>query len=451
MIDIIDVYEGQDPERNKYFQMENMLRQVHGDDYNTLDVIKQIQKDKADIEEEEKQEILGLYLKIKGILKCYMDMSEYAYHIITLWIIGTYRYEDFNTFPLVFINAVRGSGKTRLLKLIEAMAWNGKIQANMSESVVFRSKKNHTMLIDEFEQVGSKESNTLRELINASYKRGARVERMKEVTKDGKKTYEVEGFDLYSPLVMANIWGMDDTVKDRCIVIHLDKSDNDKVTRLMEDFCNDSNIQQVKTSLLKTFKQNTRSVANVDVATLKTLVSTWNDYVIKKHEDKLYTLSTLFTLSTLATLFDKIYETGIYGRDLELFFPLFIISNEFGEEVLNETLEFSKQKFKEKNLEEYTENPDVILLEFLWKNYNDLGLEYIYLHDIKAQYQFISNMKELDTRTLSKMLERLNVIMDKKRDSKGVKVMIDLAKANDKLKRYNTSNNLQDAGGHPSS
>ena len=448
--EVIDVYEGKDSERNKYFDIENKLRKDFGDDYNLQEIANNIQTTKKEAEEKAIQELLSVYSKIKEILKRYMDMSEYAYHIITLWIIGTYRYEDFNTFPLVFINAVRGSGKTRLLKLIEAMAWNGKIQANLSESVVFRSKKLHTMLIDEFEQVGSKESNTLRELINASYKRGARVERMKEVTKEGKKTYEVEGFDLYSPLVMANIWGMDDTVKDRCIVVHLDKSDNDTVTRLMEDFQNDENIQSVKNLLLRHYKLNRQNVDNVDVATLKTLVCTWNDYVIKKSVDKLYTLYTLSSLSTLSTLFDKIYETGIYGRDLELFFPLFIIANGFGEEVLNETLDFSKAKFKEKNLEEYTENPDVILLDFLWKNYKDNPLEYVYLHDIKSQYQLIANIRDLDARTLSKSLERLNVIMDKKRDAKGVKVMIDIVKANEKLKRYNTSEALQDDGGHPS-
>lgn len=439
--EIIDVYEGKDPERNKAFAFESMLREVHGENYNVGEVVNQIKNDKELDQEKQRQEFLSLYSKIKEILNTYMDMSEYAYHTIALWIIGTYCYESFNTFPLLFINAVRGSGKTRLLKLIEAMAWNGKIEANLKEAVIFRTKKLHTIIIDEFEQVASKDSNTLRELINASYKRGAIVERMKEVTKEGKKSYEVESFDLYSPLVMANIWGMDDTVKDRCIVIHLDKSNNDTVTRLMEDFKNDEKIQSVKNLLLKHYKLKGQSVDNVDVATLKTLVSTWNDYVLKKSVDKLYTLYTLSTLSSLATLFEKIYETEIYGRDLELFFPLFIISNRFGEEILNETLEFSKQKFKEKNLEEYTDNPDIILLEFLWKNYHHLGLEYIYLHDIKSQYQLIANLKELDTRTLSKMLERLNIIMDKKRDSKGVKVMIDLAKTNEKLKRYGEAKN----------
>lgn len=421
-----DIYNGEDPERVAYFQIEFDRRKAFGEHYNITDIQKAF-KDEA---ERENKELLGLYSRIKSILKKYMDMSDYAYHVVTLWIIGTYCYEKFNTFPLLFINAVRGSGKTRLLKLIESMAWNGKIQANLSESVVFRSKKKHTMLIDEFEQVGSKESNTLRELINASYKRGARVERMKEVKKDGKKDYEVEGFDLYSPLAMANIWGMDDTVKDRCIVIQLDKSDNQIVSRLMEDFNSEPEISSIKCSLLKYSKRLHVSVANDDVDDKKSVVCLWNEYIYTN------TLYTLPTLPTLATLFPKIKESGIYGRDLELFFPLFIISNIFGTDLLEDTINYAKVKVNEKNLSEFTENPDVILLDFLWKNYKDQPLEYIYLSDIKGQFQIIANLKELDTRTLSKSLERLNIILDKKRDYKGVKVMIDMAKVNNKLTRY---------------
>lgn len=442
MSEIIDVYEGkQVGDRQGYFniikngekEIEDFIRKT-GKVPKNWDEYQEMQKEQ---EEQEKNELVSLYSKIKSILKKYMDMSEYAYHIVTLWIIGTYVYEKFSTFPLLFINAVRGSGKTRLLKLIEALSYNGKIQANLSESVVFRSKKQHTMLIDEFEQVGSKESNTLRELINASYKKGARVERMKEVSKDGKKTYEVEGFDLYSPLAMANIWGMDDTVKDRCLVIQLDKSDNLMIARLLEDFDNDEEVRLTKALLVKhaqTFKRCTQSVANDDVDDKKSLMSKWNDFIYTN------TLPTLSSLSTLSTLFNKIKENEVYGRDLELFFPLFIISNVFGDDILYQTLEYAKSKFKEKNLEEFTENPDVILLDFLWKNYNGLGMDYISLSDIKASYQVIANIKDFDTRTLSKSLERLNIVLDKKRDYKGVKVMLDLVKIKSKLNRYDPEN-----------
>jgi len=412
------------------YELEDFLKSRFGENYDLTAVAQDIQRAKAEYEEAENNELVSIYPRIKAVLKKYMDMSEYAYHIVTLWIIGTYCYEKFSTFPLIFINAVRGSGKTRLLKLIESMAWNGKIQANLSESVIFRSKKKHTMLIDEFEQVGSKESNTIRELINASYKRGARVERMKEVKIDGKKDYEVEGFDLYSPLAMANIWGMDDTVKDRCIVIQLDKSSNPIISKLMEDFQNDVEISSIKCSLLKTFKRLSKSVDNGDDDGKKGVVCLWNNYIYTN------TLTTLYTIPTLSTLFPKIKEAGVYGRDLELFFPLFMISNVFGEELLNQTIEYAKQKFSEKNLEEYTENPDIILLDFLWKNHSDQPLQHIYLSDLKVQYQLIANLKELDNRTLSKSLERLNIVLEKKRDNKGVKVMIDMAKVKSKLTRY---------------
>src|SRR5690606_15239380 len=173
------------------------------------------------------------------------------------------------------------------------------------------------------------------------------------------KDYEVEGFDLYSPLAMANIWGMDDTVKDRCIVIQLDKSDNSTISRLLEDFENDIDIQNIRKVLLSTSisvdKKNQKmgllgliepkfgilDVDNVDVDRKKSLLCLWNEYIYTN------TLPTLYTLPTLSTLFPKIKEAGVYGRDLELFFPLFILANLFGEDILKQTIDYSKQKFAE--------------------------------------------------------------------------------------------------------
>lgn len=118
-------------------------------------------------EEEVIRKLNNCYQAINYVLREYVDLKEEYYSIISLWIIGTYVHDSFNTFPFLFINAMRGSGKTRLLKLIAALSKDGDIQANISESVLFRTAKGRTILLDEMESIGSKERGLLRELLNA--------------------------------------------------------------------------------------------------------------------------------------------------------------------------------------------------------------------------------------------------------------------------------------------
>tara|TARA_R100001530_G_scaffold133097_1_gene106101 strand:- start:953 stop:2305 length:1353 start_codon:yes stop_codon:yes gene_type:complete len=390
------------------------------------------------VEELDIEEVRDIYERIKQVLQTYMDLKQEDYHIITLWIIGTYIYEEFNTFPLLFLHAVRGSGKTRLLGLLEELCFNGKIEANLSEAVLFRIKKNHTLLLDEFERIGTKEMGTLRELINASYKKGSRVERLKEKkTPEGGKEYVPETFDLYSPLAMANIWGMDETVQDRCITIQLDRTDNPLMAKLLQDFDTNQEIQTIKCAVTG------KKCSLCSVVSLKNTIQGWNNYILKKYKTTQTTYTTTLTLTTLTTqqhnLFEKIDEIGVYGRELELYFPLLILSDILGDDLFKKTLEIAKKKFEEKNNEEYAEDPNVVLLEFLWNNYyKEESLEYIPILKIHNNYQLnTSHDKEADVRTTGRALKRLNIVLDKKRSSEGVKVMLDFPKIKEKLKRYN--------------
>ena len=65
-----------------------------------------------------KDGFIRYFKKIKAILKEYMDMEEQQYNLISLWIIGTYIHKQFPAYPYLFFNAMKGSGKTRILKII---------------------------------------------------------------------------------------------------------------------------------------------------------------------------------------------------------------------------------------------------------------------------------------------------------------------------------------------
>ncbi len=123
------------------------------------------------------------YEKIMEVIGRYMDMPEEYIRLVAIWILGTYVHETFNTFPYLFINAMRGSGKTRLLKIIACLSrgGNNQIQTGISEAVFFRTPKHKTLILDECEGIGSKDQQRLREYMNASYKRGSTVPRTKKV------------------------------------------------------------------------------------------------------------------------------------------------------------------------------------------------------------------------------------------------------------------------------
>ncbi|MEM4270831.1 MAG: hypothetical protein QXO70_01905, partial [Candidatus Pacearchaeota archaeon] len=107
-----------------------------------------IEKDYTEEEiKEAKQNLKKCYIDIINLAKEYIEMPERYYKIIALWIIGTYVHKKFNTFPFLFINAMKGSGKTRLLKFLCSLVWNGDIVADLKEAVLFRTAENHTILI----------------------------------------------------------------------------------------------------------------------------------------------------------------------------------------------------------------------------------------------------------------------------------------------------------------
>ena len=125
------------------------------------------------------------YHKIKKILKEYMDLDEEYYSLISIWIIGTYLHKHFPSYPYLYFNATKSSGKTRMLKIISNLAKNGKVAGSMTESVLFRTAKNRTICIDEFEKMDAKGNENLKLLLNSAYKRGIQVERMKKDKDEG--------------------------------------------------------------------------------------------------------------------------------------------------------------------------------------------------------------------------------------------------------------------------
>lgn len=396
---------------------------------------------------------------IKDIIKKYLDMKEEYYNLIALWIIGTYLHDGFESYPYLFFNAMRGSGKSRALKLISSLSKDGIYSMSPTESTLFRT--HGTLCLDEIESIGSKEKQTIREILNASYKKGISIMRTKKGSSKNGEEFVVENFEPYRPICMANIWGMEEVLGDRSITLILEKSNHPVKTRLAEDFENNRQINEIKGNfgiLLEnqcSYLETTPTSKYPNLGTLspinpkcslcsvvmkKNIYSAWNEYLLDR-----YTLTTLYTYTTQTTqttpntqeiikyddLFNKIHDSEIKGRNLELFLPLFFIADIISSEVFNETLEFAKELTKEKSHNEETESLDVLVYEFIASR---SAMEMYSIKDLVRTFREFSDESSewLNVKWFGRALKRLNLIAEKRRKGHGIEVTLNILKAREK-------------------
>lgn len=413
--------------------------------------------------------ILGrTYEEIKALLKLYVDMEDKYYHFTALWIIGTYVHDSFTTFPILYINAMRGSGKTRFMNLIAALSKNGLVTSTPKEAVLFRMGKK-TLCIDEAEQIGNKEFQTLRELLNACYKKGLKVLRNKKVKVGTNDEYVIEEFEPYKPVVIANISGLEEILEDRAITIILEKSNDLLRTKLREDFENHPIVNQIKSNL------DQISVNLVQFLCQKGIIIGWNIYLLNKYSN-INTLTTLTSLTTQDlenykeslmkvgvvlegvgvemegvknevknncinyTIYNQIDEIDINGRNLELIMPFLEISHFLSDDLFKKTLTITKKIIDEKKERESVESRDVAFIEYCAR----LGIierDYISIKVITSNFRHYLGDDEgderwINTKWIGRALKRLSLIKEKRRLNEGIEVIVDIDKAIEKMRMF---------------
>lgn len=403
------------------------------------------------------------YHEIIEIFKRYVDMPEEHYKIIALWIIGTYFHDSFNSYPFLFFNAMRGSGKTRVLRLIASLGnkGNGKLQNSLTEAGLFRIPKGTTTCIDEFEQINSKEKQSLRELLNASYKKGVEVKRLKKVKFKGEEGQVYESFEVYVPIAMANIFGLEEVLSDRAITLILEKSNNSQFTKKIEDFDSNPQFFELKRTLSKV------SVVCVVYSSQKNIYRKWNNFIDDRYTTTQTTLTTTYTYTNnnynklqresekldlikeieLTELFNKIDDVNINGRNFELLFPLIMIARLLGDEYLTDALNIFKRINQEKREDEFTESKDVSFIDFI-STQNSYRYEYIQVKELTDRFRTYLGEREseerwLNDRWVGRALKRLNLVGSKKRVASGILVLLNVDKAKEKIKIFKDENDAQ--------
>lgn len=379
------------------------------------------------------------YYKIMDEFDYWMDLKPEYKNLATLWIIGTYYHNQFPTFPILFVNAMRGSGKSRFLNLSSSLAKHGLyVHSNLTEPVAFRTFG--ALFIDEFENVASKEKQTLRELLNSTYKKGSKVLRMKEVKGLNGKDYAVQEFEVYRPVCLANIWGMEEVLSDRCITLILEKSSDKSKTSLIENYETNESIKIIKNQFIQ--------CSLCGLVYIKEWCTMWNEYV--KYKTTLYTTNTNYTNYTtvyadydkepdflkdieLTSFFAKLDNSEITGRNLELFLPLFFIAKMISNEILDYTIHTASELINDRKNEEELESLDVLLYNFISKL--PTTLDFYSMRALTKEFKsFIDNNDEwLNEKWMGRALKRLNLIISKRRLNNGVEVIVNGTKAKEKI------------------
>jgi len=380
-----------------------------------------------------KENMVEAYRNILDILKKYLDLKEEYYNIIALWVIGTYFHSDFYTYPYLYFNAMKGSGKSRALNLISTLSKNGEVVNSLTEAVLFRTKG--TIAIDEFEGLERKGKENLRELLNSAYKKGIKVKRMRQ-----QKTIEgvqqvVEEFEVFRPIIIANIFGMESVLSDRCIPLILEKSFNKKITNLIEIFREEEIVKET------IYLLNKCSLCRCSFSAER--YQEWNNYVIFTNNN--YTNNTNNTNNTNYTnyippfkAFKSINLAELGGRELELSFPLLLIADEVSGDVLKETTLTLKQIFLDKKCEDLVENSDISLIDFVSQIPDSSPNYFIFISELTKDFKEFLQTEELwlNNKWMGRALKRVGLIIEKSRESHGVKVRLDIKKASRKIKKF---------------
>lgn len=377
--------------------------------------------------EESRKLLTKIHTNIIKSLKKYIDIKEEYFNIISLWIIGTYFHQQFPSYPFLFFNAQRGSGKSRVMNLITTLAKDGSLQNSMTEATLFRTKG--TLAIDEYEGVTRKGGEALRELLNSAYKKGIKIRRMKQQKTQEGIEMVVEEFNVYRPIILANIWGMESVLGDRCITLILEKSSDQKIINLLEIFEHDDLIIKTK----KLLNQCSLCSYLFSVEDYKK----WNMYVSHNYTNNINNINNTNCINCTQA-FKSINLMDLNGRELELSFPLCLIASELGKRnytKLKETTLTLKEIFQDKKNEELVEDKDISLIDFV--SQEPEGSIYVVGKLTDNFKQFLNTSDEwINSRWMGRALKRLNLIKCKRRMGKGVEVELNVIKAQKKIKLF---------------
>lgn len=184
----------------------------------------------------------GVYRAVEQLFDRYVEFAvAHTTDVLALWTVGTYLYPLFETYPYIGLWGPAGSGKTKTMEVTRHLAFNMRCTADISPAGVYRlmDATRGVLGIDEAERLGRRGdpwAEELRQVLNAGYKRGAVATRAE---KGPNERFEVREFEVYGPKMLANIQGLEEVLRDRCIMIAMLRAKTEKGNLLVREGAED--------------------------------------------------------------------------------------------------------------------------------------------------------------------------------------------------------------------
>ena len=210
-------------------------------------------------------QLLQTLLEIMGK---YLVLPEHAAVAIALWIIRAHCDDAFDISPrLAILSPVKRCGKTTLLELIGKLLPRPLPTSNVTASVIFRviEKLHPSLLIDEADSF-MKENEELRGIVNSGHRRDSAT-----VLRNVGDDHEPRSFSTWSPMVIAAIGTLPDTIEDRSIVVSMRrKQPGEKVQGIRWNSRHGETVkvqlQTVARALARWSFDHTRTLKDIDPA-----------------------------------------------------------------------------------------------------------------------------------------------------------------------------------------
>ena len=171
--------------------------------------------------------------EITYTIRRFLVLPEYAAEAMALWVIFSHTLDLWSISPrLAFLSPEKRCGKTTALSVVQQLVSKPLPASNITPAATFRSIALYqpTLLIDEADTF-LRDNHELRGILNSGHNR-AQAYVVRTVGED----HEPRQFSTWSPVVIAMIGKLPDTLQDRSIVVELRrKTSSDVVERFRLD------------------------------------------------------------------------------------------------------------------------------------------------------------------------------------------------------------------------
>jgi len=271
---------------------------------------------------------IDVYRRVRTYIESVIFLRDIElYDVITIWIIGTYLFSSFRHFPYLHLRAEKGSGKTLLMEILSAIAFNGQVLTNPNASTVLKLIKSMvpTLFIDEAEGLFAKTKSELMAIFNTGF------------SKNGVVIKNDEEYFTYCPKCFASINDINDVLLDRVITVRMVR----KTVEERRDLYRENPLMLKKQEEIR--------------GLLYGFALRYGPGIVKEYNAQ-------------SEVFDKLPH--LTNRAFDIWLPLFKITAAFeeGEEktqIFNSLDKYSQMDLQRKNQRDRDENESAVLVEAL--------------------------------------------------------------------------------------